>query len=144
MLIDKTFDKPYPEEPECQANESDCTFDVDTVCHECGKPLCAECTVGIRHQPHLAKYVYTTGGEEKRVQQHCPDCIETHTLNTQHLGVGAGSAVLGLLLLWAVGLSSLVVALLALALLAGGGYLLRHEYWLKERLSDEYGLTSLF
>ncbi|GAB7093401.1 hypothetical protein JCM30237_05530 [Halolamina litorea] len=143
MLIEKEFDKPYPESPECEVNERDCEFNVDAVCHDCGRLLCDSCAIGIRHQPQLVKYKYTSDGETERTQLHCPDCLNEHDLNYQIVGAGSGSLALGLLLLITTGGSSIVLALLALLLLVGGALVLRNEYRLKERINDSYTLADL-
>lgn len=124
----------YPPEPECQVNSKDCTFTpIHALCHECGRKVCEECAVGIRHQPQMFKYLHRDGASEDRVQLHCPDCANSHTYNVQVLGAGVGGVVLGLLLL-AVGGSSAIVLLLGLIALVAGGFLLYKEYDLKREL----------
>jgi len=134
------LDGDYPPQPECQVNSGDCTFTpVGFLCHECGRKLCAECAVGIRHQPQMFKYLGLGREEDERVQTHCPDCARRHDYNTTILGAGAGGAVLGLLLL---GISNGAAALVVvgLLLLAVGAYLLYKEYNLKTELdADEIG-----
>lgn len=127
----------YPPEPECQVNSGDCTFEpVSYLCHECGRKLCANCAVGIRHQPRMFKYRGIGREENERVEMHCPDCARSHEYNTTILGAGGGGAVLGLLLLGISGGSPALVAV-GLVLLAIGGYLLYNEYQLKTELSAE-------
>jgi hypothetical protein len=139
--LDDRLDKDYPEPSECAVNERDCTFSVDHVCHECGTEMCAECSVGVRHQPHLSKYTYRTAEGEERIQHHCPDCIDHHSLSSQKLGIGFGGIVLGLLFA-ASGVSALLIV--GLLLLVVGGYVLRTEYRLKKRHNDRYGISSMW
>lgn len=143
MLIEKEFDKPYPESPECEVNDRDCEFDADSVCHECGTVLCSSCAVGIRHQPQLAKYEKPDGAGSDRTQLHCPDCLDRHALDSRMLGVGAGSIVLGLLLLVTTGVNSVLLALIALLLLIVGAATLRKEYRLKEPQNQEYNILDM-
>ena len=67
MFTKKQWDKEYPEPTQCLENDTVCDFDVERICHECGKPLCESCAVGIRHQPRLVKYRSRDLGEEKRI-----------------------------------------------------------------------------
>jgi hypothetical protein len=138
--LDDRLDKDYPEPTECGVNERDCTFSVEYVCHECGEKMCAECSIGVRHQPRLSKYTFSTREGEERIQQHCPECIDHHTLSKQKLGIGLAGVVGGLLLA-VVGIPLLIV--FGLALLVTGGYVLWNEYQLKKRHNDEYGISSM-
>lgn len=131
----------YPPEPECQVNSKDCTFTpIHALCHECGRKVCEDCVVGVRHQPRMFKYLHREGASEDRVQLHCPDCAGSHTYNTAVLGAGGGGVGLGLFLLYFGG-GSAVILLLALICVAVGGYLLYKEYDLKTKLdADEIGV----
>lgn len=129
------LDGEYPPEPECQLNSSECSFKpVHSLCHECGRKLCEECAVGIRHQPQIFKYVHSAGESNDRVQYHCSDCARSHEYNTTILGAGAGGIVLGILILGLLGSWSFVFVLLGLVSLLAGGYLLYNEYTLKTDL----------
>lgn len=144
MLVEKEFDKPYPEPPECEVNDRDCEFDVDAVCHECGAPLCEACAIGVRHQPQLVKYEYTERTETDRTQLHCPDCLPGHELDRRVLALGGGGVVLGALLLYLVGLGSPAGAVVAVASLVAGAALLRHEYRLKVPQNDNYSIADVW
>jgi len=134
----------YPPEPECQVNSKECSFKpIHALCHECGRKLCEDCAVGIRHQPRMFKYSHRDGATEDRVEFHCPDCADSHTYNLQAVGAGAGGVAIGLLLLLTVGASPLPALFIALVALAVGGYLLYNEYQLKEKLDvNEIGSGS--
>ncbi len=132
---DKLDEGGYPPEPECQVNSKDCSFDpIHALCHECGRQLCEDCAVGVRHQPRMFKYLHIDGATKDRAQLHCPDCAASHTWNTTIFAAGGGAALLGLLLLVAVGAQSIPVAVLGLIILGVGGYLLYNEYDLKREL----------
>jgi len=128
----------YPPKPECEANENDCTFTpVHAMCHECGRKLCEECTVGIRHQPQMFKYTHKEGSTEDRVQLHCSDCAQSHTFNMTVLAGAGGAIVFGLLLF---GLGGSIPVLLGLISLSIGGYLGYKEISLKKKLdTNEIG-----
>lgn len=143
MLIEKEFDKPYPESPECEVNDRDCEFDADSVCHDCGTVLCSSCAIGVRHQPQLAKYEKPDGAGTDPTQLHCPDCIDKHALDYRMVGVGTGSVALALLLLVTSGASSVPLALIALLLLVIGAAVLRKEYLLKEPQNQEYNILDM-
>lgn len=143
MLIEKTFDKPYPEPPECEVNNRDCVFDADSVCHDCGTVLCSSCAIGIRHQPQLAKYEKPDGAGTDRTQLHCPDCLDNHALDYRMLGIGFGGIVLGLLLLVTSGGSSVPLAVIALLLLIVGAVVLRKEYRLKNPQNEDYNILDM-
>lgn len=132
--FDDRLDTTFPKEAECAVNDNDCEFKpVQAVCHQCGKELCGECGVGVRHQPQLIKYTYQTPDDQERIQMHCPDCAQVHSWNVMYLGGGAVAVVVGLAMLSTGG------AILALGLLAilVGGFLLRNEYRLKKKLDDQ-------
>jgi hypothetical protein len=127
----------YPPEPECQVNSGDCTFQpVSYLCHECGRKLCENCAVGIRHQPRMLKYRGVGRETNERVEMHCADCARTHSYNTTILAAGGGGALVGLALL-GISNGSAALIVLGLILLAVGGYLLYNEYKLKTELSAE-------
>jgi len=128
--VPDTFE--YPASQECQVNAGECTFDVDYLCHECGRQLCENCAIGIKHQPQLLKYLGPEIGEEDRTQVHCPDCTRGHDWNTTVLAFAGGSVVLGLLLLYFSGGSPIAIALIALLLVLSGSYLGYNEYELKK------------
>lgn len=128
------LDGEYPPEPECQVNSGDCTFTpVTYLCHECGRKLCEECAIGIRHQPHLFKYTSFNRETDERVQMHCPDCTRTHEFNTTLLAAGGGGFILALLILFLGGMSAISI-LFGLVLLAVGGYLIYNEYSVKHKI----------
>jgi hypothetical protein len=125
----------YPPEPECQVNSKECSFKpIHALCHDCGRKLCEDCAVGVRHQPRMFKYTHRDGTTEDRVELHCQECANSHSYNLQVIGAGAGGVAIGLLLLFTVGASPLPVLFLALAALGVGGYLLYNEYTLKQEL----------
>lgn len=132
---DKLDEGGYPPEPECQVNSKDCSFDpIHALCHECGRRLCENCGIGVRHQPQMFKYFHIDGATEDRAQLHCPDCAASHTWNTTILAAGGGAALLGLLLVVAAGAQSIPIAVIGLIILGVGGYLLYNEYNLKQEL----------
>jgi len=143
MLIEKEFDKAYPELPECEVNDRDCEFDVSAVCHECGTPMCDACAIGLRHQPQLVKYEYEEGTGTERHQHHCPDCFEGHWINWRLAGGGVAGVALGAIILYTSGVSSVPLAVLALVLLLVGAWALRTEIRLKYPDNDNYLLTDL-
>lgn len=125
----------YPPELECQVNNIDCSFTpIHSLCHECGRRLCEDCAVGIRHQPQMFKYTHKEGDGADRAQFHCPDCANTHGYNTTVLGAGAGAVVLGVILMAFLSSVSALFIVLGLLALAGGGYMLYNEYQLKAEL----------
>jgi hypothetical protein len=128
------LDGEYPPEPDCQVNEKNCTFDIDYLCHECGKPLCKNCAVGVRHQPQMFKYSRFNAEQDDRVQMHCPEHANGHKLDQAKLAGGGGGVLLGLLILYLGGVSAITL-LIGLPLLVIGGYLLYNEYNLKRNLS---------
>ena len=129
------LDGEYPAKPECQVNSGDCTFTpISFLCHECGRKLCTDCAVGIRHQPQLFKYLGLGRETDERAQMHCPDCARHHNYNTTVLGAGGGGLVLGLALL-ALSDGAAPLVGLGVVLLAVGGYLLYNEYQLKTELT---------
>jgi len=124
----------YPPQPECEVNTGDCSFTpVSYLCHECGIKLCADCAVGVRHQPRMFKYDGIGEGDDDRVQMHCPDCADSHGYNTTVLAAGGGASVAGLALL-ALATAAPVAAVPGLLLLGVGGYLLYKEVNLKAEL----------
>jgi hypothetical protein len=142
--LDDRLDKEYPEPSECEVNDRNCEYTVDTVCHECGTVACDACSVGVRHQPQLSKYTYPQGQDTERIQQHCPDCALEHTLNPRNLAVGGGGVTLGLLFVGLGGTNTLALTLTGIVIITFGAYLLRYEYRLKARHNDEYGITSMW
>lgn len=144
MLTKTDFEREFPEPPQCEVNQKDCVFDVTAVCHHCGRPMCEACSIGIRHQPQLIKYNYTNErGQKERFQQHCPECLANHRLNTNLIAVGGSSLILGLLLLSIGGNTSALILLLSLLLLAGGGFVLWKEYKLKNPRNQNYSLIDM-
>lgn len=143
--FDERLDKDYPEPSECEVNDRNCEYDVHSVCHECGIPMCEACSVGIRHQPQLSKYSYTKKNQTDRRQQHCPDCMQGHTLSGRNLVVGGGGLFIGLLFIILGGTNSLFLTSLGLLLLltVGIGFL-RLEYRLKHRENQRYGIISMW
>lgn len=139
MHIDKNkLNGEYPPELECQVNSKDCSFTpVHSLCHECGRRLCEECAVGIRHQPQMFKYTHSNGEESDRVQLHCPNCADSHDYDTTAIAAGAGASLVGLLLVVFLTSVSPIFAVIGLAALAGGGYLLYNEHQLKTELEAE-------
>lgn len=137
MHIDTSkLDGEYPPEPECQVNSSECSFTpVYALCHECGRKLCEECAVGVRHQPQIFKYTHDSSDGDERVQYHCSDCAQSHGYNTTNLLAGAGGVALGLVFLLVLYDISAIFIFLGLVLAGLGGYLLRTEYTLKQQLS---------
>ena len=128
------LDGEYPPEPECDVNQKDCRFDpVEFTCHQCGKNLCQNCAVGVRHQPQLIKYNRIQRENNERVQMHCPDCTDTHEYDIRKLAAGLGGIVLGAGILYALELSA-VTGVIALLSIAVGIGLLYHEYNLKQQL----------
>lgn len=145
MHIDASkLDGEYPPEPECQVNSKDCSFKpIHALCHECGRKICEDCVVGVRHQPRMFKYTHSEGASEDRVELHCPDCAASHTYDTTKVAAGSGGIAVGLLLLLIVGASPWPVLLIALAALTVGGYLLYNDYQLKTELdATEIGSGS--
>jgi hypothetical protein len=142
--LDDRLNKEYPERSNCEVNDRDCDYDVDTVCHSCGTKMCDACSIGVRHQPRLSKYTRDVGDDTERFECHCPDCIDDHTLNVRNLGIGGGTGLFGLLLAF-VGLPNTpVLAVIGLVLLVAGALVLRAEYRLKLRQNENYGFTSLW
>ncbi|ELZ20211.1 hypothetical protein C475_20597 [Halosimplex carlsbadense 2-9-1] len=128
--IPDTFE--YPAGQECQVNAGACQFEVDYLCHECGRQLCENCGIGITHQPQLFKYAGVGAGDGDRIQAHCPDCASGHGWNSTVLAAAGIAVALGVMLLWLVGGSSIPVAVIGLALLGAGSYLGYNEYGLKK------------
>lgn len=143
MLTKKDFDRPYPERAECEVNDQNCHFGVDSVCHECGKLLCMACSIGIRHQPQLVKYRYREGGTTERIQQHCPQCLDGHSANERFLAAGLAAILLAIIFTWGSGGDSLWMILVATILLIIGIGALWNEYWLKKRHNSRYSITSI-
>jgi hypothetical protein len=143
MHIDKNkLNGEYPPELECQVNSKDCSFTpVHSLCHECGRRLCDDCAVGVRHQPQMFKYTRTEGTDSGRVQLHCPDCADSHEYNPTVLGAGAGALLLGLVLIALLSSASPIFIVVGLIALGGGGYLLYNEQQLKSKL-DVHELGS--
>jgi hypothetical protein len=137
MHIDRNkLNGEYPPELECQVNSKDCSFTpVHSLCHECGRRLCEDCAVGIRHQPQMFKYTHSDAEGSDRVQLHCPDCASSHGYNTTVIGAGVGAVLLGLLFVLFLTSVSPVFAVIGLAALAAGGYLLYNEHQLKTELN---------
>ena len=147
MLTKSDPDKPYPEKEECVQNTRTCTFNVSHVCHECGKPLCRECAVGIRHQPRLVKFSRTDEqGEKDRTEWHCQssECLRPHYVQTNKIAGGIGGVIVGLLLLMTLGGSFLPLTLLAIALLLIGGYVAYKEWKLKNPISDQVSFLEMW
>lgn len=147
MLTKSTADKPYPEQEECLENTRICSFDVEYICHECGKPLCPDCAVGIRHQPRLVKFWRTDRqGQQDRTEWHCqePECLQPHHVTTKKMAAGLGGVVLGLLILYAVGGSFLPLTLIALLGIIAGGYLVYTEWQLKDPQNEEMSFLSMW
>lgn len=140
--LDTRLDKEYPEPPQCEVNDQDCSYGVDNLCHECGKKMCADCAIGVRHQPHLSKYTYETEEGTERIQQHCPDCIDSHEVSGRILGLGFGAGALGLLLAIAGTATAVSTTVVGLVLFVAGLLVLRHEYRLKALHNPNYGLPS--
>ena len=139
MLTKDLADKPYPEPAECKENDKNCNFNVTHSCHKCGKPLCSDCAVGIRHQPRLVKYHYEDHrGDEQHVEWHCHDsaCLGEHYVDTPRLLGGAAAAFVGLLIIIQGISASLFLGLIGLVLLFGGGYISYMEYRLKNPLNE--------
>lgn len=136
MHIDASkLDGEYPPEAECQVNNKDCSFKpIHAMCHDCGRKICKDCALGVRHQPRMFKYRHSEGETEDRVELHCPDCAESHTYDTTKVAAGGGAAAVGVLLLVAVGVSPWPVLLIALVAIVAGGYLLYNEYQLKSEV----------
>lgn len=137
MYIDTDqLENEYPPEPECRANEKECTFTpVSYLCHECGGKLCSNCAVGIRHQPQLFKYERIGAKKNESVQMHCPDCAASHSYDTTKLGAGIGGIVLGLLIYYLGGVGTVTLGL-GTNLLVVGGFLLYNEHMLKQELDS--------
>ncbi|QZA88561.1 hypothetical protein K0C01_12395 [Salinarchaeum sp. IM2453] len=128
------LDGEYPPEPECEVNQRDCEFKpVTYLCHECGRKLCEECAVGVRHQPQIAKYEQFGEAQDERVQMHCPSCAEAHEYDQQKIAAGAGGVFVGLLFFWIIGFN-LITLILGAPILLGGGFLLYKEYELKSKV----------
>lgn len=142
--FDDRLDKEFPEPFECGVNDRNCEYDVHSVCHECGTPMCEACSVGIRHQPQPSKYTYTERNRVERRQKHCPDCMQGHTLSGRNLAVGGGGLFVGILFIILGGTSSLFLTIFGLLLLVAGGGILRYEYRLKHRENQRYGITSMW
>lgn len=142
-IADRT-DKDYPEPPECEINGRDCSFRVDNVCHQCGKKMCFDCSVGVRHQPRFSKFTFQTEDGTERIQQHCPDCLDKHTLSMRNLGIGLGGIVVGLLLAVLGGADILPLTVIGVVLLIGGVLMTRYEYRLKVRHNDNHGIGDMF
>lgn len=142
--FDDRLDKEYPERSNCEVNERDCEYDVDTVCHDCGAKMCDACSIGVRHQPRLSKYTRQVGGQTEEFECHCPDCIDEHTLNLRNLAIGLGFAFIGLLFALLGVPDTPILAVIGLLALVAGGLVLRAEYRLKVRRNDNYGVTSLW
>ncbi|MFB6242787.1 MAG: hypothetical protein ABEH80_01695 [Halobaculum sp.] len=142
--FDERLDSEYPVAPECEVNDRDCSFEVAAICHECGRKLCVDCRIGVRHQPQPAVYDTEAGDAEGRLQYHCPECLDSHTLDRTRVGAGGGGVFLGVLVVVLGIVTAPVLALLGVPLVLGGGWLLRHEYRLKRRDDPEYGLSSMW
>lgn len=137
--FDDRLDKEYPEPIDCKENTSDCTFNADNVCHECGTPLCSACTTLLRDQPQLVRYSYETTEEEgestrEKFQAHCSECAESHDYNYLTVGITAGTVLFGLLLIYAGGL---VLSLIGLASVGGGAAAMYREHQLKTHFEPE-------
>lgn len=128
--IPDTFE--YPAGKECQVNAGKCRFEVDYLCHECGRQLCANCAIGVNHQPQLFKYVGLNSSSDERTQAHCPDCTAGHDWNTTVLGLAGGGVLLGLILLLLGGTDTLAVTFIGLVLVTLGGIFGYNEYGLKK------------
>lgn len=140
--FDDRLDKEYPEPVECKENTTDCSFDADYVCHECGTPLCTGCVTLVRDQPQLARYSFETTDESgertrEKIQAHCSSCAESHEYDVRTVGITAGAILLGLLFVYVGGLDSLVLSLLGLVAAAGGAAVLYREYHLKTDFEPE-------
>lgn len=138
--FDDRLDTEYPDSIDCTENTTDCTFDADYVCHECGTPLCAACVTLIRDQPHLMRYSYDTmddDGEPTRetVQAHCGACADAHAYDRRTVGLTAGAILVGLLLVAVGGLGSLGLSAVGLGAAAAGAAVLYREYQLKTHFS---------
>lgn len=147
MLTKSSPDKPYPEQKECLENTRHCEFDVDHICHECGKPMCSQCAVGIDHQPGLVKFTRRNQqGQVDRTMWHCQDteCLEAHFVQTQKMAGGLGAIALGVLILWFVGGSPLFLTLLALAAILGGGFVTYKEWALKTPKNEELTFLDMW
>lgn len=138
MFTKKKWDKSYPEESQCLENDTSCSFDVEYVCHDCGKPLCHSCAVGIAHQPQLVRYRRAKRGDRVKLQWHCrdEDCLRPHFIDNQRIMMGAGGIILGLLLFRFTGGSPWLFAVLALIGLLGGAGLIYNEFRLKNPVGD--------
>lgn len=97
--MEEDIQKEYPATPECEMNEKECEFTpIEFVCHDCGKKLCVECAVGIKHQPQFNKYKFTTDtGDETESIVHCPECAEKHSYNKGILALGGSILAIGLI-----------------------------------------------
>ncbi|WP_340100844.1 hypothetical protein [Salinibaculum salinum] len=142
--LDDRLDKEYPERSNCEVNDRDCDYDVDTVCHNCGTKMCDACSIGVRHQPRLSKYTRNVEEGTERFERHCPDCIDEHTLNMRNLGIGGGMGLFGALLAYIGVPDTPVLAVFGLFLLVAGALVLRTEYRLKTRRNENYGFMSLW
>lgn len=134
--FDDRLDKEYPERIDCKENTSDCTFDADYICHECGSALCSACVTLIRDQPQLTRFSYDTVDEEgeptrEMFQAHCSSCADSHEYDVRTLGATAGAILVGLLLIYVGGLDSLVLSLIGLAAAVVGAAVLYREYQVK-------------
>lgn len=142
--MDDRLDKEYPERSECQINERNCTYRVDKVCHQCGVVMCDSCSVSVRHQPQFSTYSYEGQDGVESVQQHCPRCLQMHTLNRRNVGLSLGGVVLGVALVAAGNTETVALTVVGLLLLLVGLLLGRYEYRLKARDNDNYGLASMW
>lgn len=138
MHIDTSkLDGTYPAEPECQINSSECSFTpVYALCHECGRKLCEDCAVGVRHQPQIFKYTHDASDGDDRVQYHCSSCAQSHEYNVRNLAAGGAGVVLGLVLLGLLYSVSPIFIIFGLVLAGLGGYILRTEYTLKQKVDS--------
>lgn len=141
--FDDRLDKEYPEPLECSVNDADCTFEVASVCHECGATLCSECRIGVRHQPQPVEYD-PADVTDPVTQFHCPDCLDTHTLDPTKVAAGGGGLLVGLFFLLVGAATTPALAVIGLLVAAAGGLFLRHEYRLKYRHHDDYGIRSMW
>lgn len=123
---DVELNEEYPPKNKCEINSKECQFDLDYICHECGRMACEECAVGVIHQPQQIKYMY----ENDKKQAHCPSCAESHETRLEIVAGGGVAVLLGLAV---AGLLQTPPAIVfGLLILVIGGYLGYREIQLKK------------
>lgn len=145
MLTKTSADKPYPEQKDCLENTKICTFDVEYICHECGKPLCEKCSVGIRHQPRLVKFFRKSGTqEEDRIEWHCqdPECLREHHIQSIKFVGGIGAIIIGILLISQINVP--IIMTVGLVGVVFGGFLIYNEWKLKSPQNEDLSFFDMW